>query len=170
MLIPDQGQEYDRQGCRATRFESWSSSNRTSSLLTRRTDGVYTQATDRGTIIQGRIKTSGVQYDEAAFSNVMEALAHGAAAVKITDFGMAMRMGSHESHASDVQRGTFFYMAPETKKYHQLHTASDVYAFGIMMWELMMGALVYTARYASGTVLLRRQNMNTSVSLCVLLP
>jgi serine/threonine protein kinase len=93
-----------------------------------------------------------VQYDELAFSNVVEALTYGAAVVKITDFGMAVRMDSDKMHVSDVQRGTFFYMAPETKQNHQLHPASDVYAFGIMMWELVMGTLVYYARYSLPSV------------------
>jgi serine/threonine protein kinase len=87
-----------------------------------------------------------VQYDETAFSSLMDALAYGAAVVKIADFGMAMRMESNQTHASDVHRGTFFYMAPETKQHRELYPASDVYAFGIMMWELMMGTLVYCAR------------------------
>lgn len=93
-----------------------------------------------------------MQYDEMAFSNVVEALVYGAAMVKITDFGMAMRMDGSQTHASNIQRGTFLYMAPETKHHRKLYPASDVYAFGIMMWELMMGTLVYYARCVTASV------------------
>jgi serine/threonine protein kinase len=97
-----------------------------------------------------------VQYDEEQFKNVKKALRRASAMPKISDFGMAMRMGLDVSHASNIKQGTPFYVAPELKNNFRLSRASDVYAFGVMMWELMLGCCVYVSTCASLAELYRR--------------
>jgi hypothetical protein len=84
-----------------------------------------------------------LQFDALRYDSVEGALLDGAVKGKIADFGMAMRLGSEASHASSVHCGTAFYMAPEIERERKFHSESDVYAFGVMMWEIMMGCLVY---------------------------
>lgn len=87
-----------------------------------------------------------MQCDNVRHRDIVSALLLGSATAKITDFGMAMRMTrdqAQQGYASGSQRGTPFYVAPEVLHHRQLHRASDVYAFGVIMWELMMGRAVY---------------------------
>jgi serine/threonine protein kinase len=48
-----------------------------------------------------------------------------------------------QSHLSDTRRGTHFYTSPETITQRQLHRASDVWSFGVILFELMHGSAVY---------------------------
>jgi serine/threonine protein kinase len=90
-----------------------------------------------------------VQYDALAFpGGLPAALAAGAAAVKVTDFGLARRVAGNKTHQSGVAHGTPFYAAPEVTRERRLQQASDVFSFGVIMWELMSGCLVYVGRCA----------------------
>ena len=84
-----------------------------------------------------------MQFDTLRSKSLTKALARGEFDVKITDFGLAMRLQNSHTHASNIRQGTPFYTAPEVTTQRRLYTASDVYAFGIMMWELVMGCPVF---------------------------
>eukprot|EP00775_Hariotina_reticulata_P011575 gene11575-11719_t len=62
---------------------------------------------------------------------------------KITDFGLSRALVSGQTHRSTHTLGTVSHMAPELLRFGKMSTAADVYSFGIMMWELMTGAVAF---------------------------
>ncbi|XVF27797.1 hypothetical protein REPUB_Repub14bG0139900 [Reevesia pubescens] len=62
---------------------------------------------------------------------------------KIADFGMAKLFAVNQSQA-DTSRiiGTFGYMAPEYTRHGQYSVKSDVYAFGVLILEIISGQKV----------------------------
>ncbi|GLC56027.1 hypothetical protein PLESTB_001056700 [Pleodorina starrii] len=58
---------------------------------------------------------------------------------KVADFGLSMRLNPDETHVSNAFHGTLAYMAPETLLHGHVSRASDVYSFGILLYELYTG-------------------------------
>ncbi|KXZ48446.1 hypothetical protein GPECTOR_28g856 [Gonium pectorale] len=61
---------------------------------------------------------------------------------KIADFGLALKLKAGESHISNIRRGTPFYIAAELVEDGRATTASDLYSFGVILWELLHGSTV----------------------------
>jgi hypothetical protein len=66
--------------------------------------------------------------------------------VKIVDFGIA---GQEDAHA--VQGGSRGYMAPEQEKGGRSDARSDLYAVGVLLWELLSGRRYDGGSLADGT-------------------
>lgn len=58
---------------------------------------------------------------------------------KISDFGLSLSLDNGKTHVEDLYQGTTTHMAPEILLRGRQSKASDVYAFGIVMWELYTG-------------------------------
>ena len=65
---------------------------------------------------------------------------------KVCDFGLSTSLGTDNTHVSNFKAGTPLYVAPEVVLNNKVSQASDVYAFGIMIWEVCMGRRCYTLR------------------------
>jgi serine/threonine protein kinase len=63
--------------------------------------------------------------------------------VKLTDFGIARALGAAEATAPGVVKGKLAYMAPEQARGEPLDAAADVFAVGVMLWELCTGGRLF---------------------------
>ncbi|MBI3736453.1 serine/threonine protein kinase, partial [Candidatus Sumerlaeota bacterium] len=59
--------------------------------------------------------------------------------VKITDFGIAKMLDSHTTNTGTMIVGTPLYMAPEQIDGRPIDQRADIYALGIMLYELVTG-------------------------------
>jgi serine/threonine protein kinase len=59
--------------------------------------------------------------------------------VKITDFGLARSILKHEHTAPGIVYGRIAYLAPEQARGEVADARSDVYATGVILWELLTG-------------------------------
>ncbi len=59
--------------------------------------------------------------------------------VKLLDFGLALQTDMSVSGNYDNVAGTLFYLAPEIFRGKSPSVASDLYAFGVLAYELLMG-------------------------------
>lgn len=62
--------------------------------------------------------------------------------VKVLDFGVALTSARRETEAGAV-RGTYGYMAPEQVRARQLDKRADVFAIGVVLYELTTGSRLY---------------------------
>jgi eukaryotic-like serine/threonine-protein kinase len=103
---------------------------------------------------------AGVVHRDFKSQNVMLCRKQGFLRVVVTDFGLAcpsaLRHGRAGSLAgSAAMIGTAAYMAPEQVEGKELRPATDVYAFGVVMYEMLTGQLPFSGQTALETALMR---------------
>lgn len=65
--------------------------------------------------------------------------------IKVTDFGIAKLPNAETVTMTDKAIGTVFYISPEQASGKLIDQRSDIYSLGAMMYEMMTGALPFTA-------------------------
>lgn len=84
----------------------------------------------------------GLVHGDLKPSNVMQ---DGAARIRILDFGLASRGDATTSLEQSDPQGTIAYMAPEMLSGSPSSVKTDVYALGVMLYELLAGARPFAA-------------------------
>lgn len=64
---------------------------------------------------------------------------------KVADFGIARALGTSSDATRDVLRGKVAYFSPEQARGEALDRRSDVFALGVVAWELLTGERLFRA-------------------------
>jgi tetratricopeptide (TPR) repeat protein len=113
---------------------------------------------------------AGVIHRDFKSANVMLVPTHDGFRAVVTDFGLAQtglpQTGvSLPLAASGEVAGTPAYMAPEQLKGGSVGPAADVYAFGVVMCEVLLGRRPFSGDCSLDSALLRLRRGETSVDL-----
>jgi serine/threonine protein kinase len=65
--------------------------------------------------------------------------------VKVTDFGLARSILKNEKTAPGIVYGRVAYLAPEQARGEQADPRTDIYATGVILWELLTGRPLHDA-------------------------
>ncbi|MCK4830709.1 protein kinase, partial [bacterium] len=69
--------------------------------------------------------------------------------VKVMDFGLAKIKGSVKITKSSSTVGTLAYMAPEQIEGKEIDARSDIFSFGVVLYEMLTGKLPFRGEYES---------------------
>ena len=103
------------------------------------------------------VHDAGVCHLDLKSDNIILADVGGSYQAIIVDFGLAREADPHAEGSLHAVAGTPAYMAPEQIFGAAPSPASDVYAFGILLFEMLTGQLPFVSRAeGSGITLLQR--------------
>ncbi len=72
--------------------------------------------------------------------------------VKVSDFGIAKARAASEATASEFIKGKPAYMSPEQANGQRLDGRSDLFAVGVMLWEMLVGRRLFVAEDTRATL------------------
>ena len=76
----------------------------------------------------------------------------GSGQVKVMDFGLAKIRGSAKITKSSSTVGTVAYMSPEHIQGQDVDARSDIFSFGVILYEMLTGRLPFQGEYDSATM------------------
>ncbi|RLB51657.1 MAG: hypothetical protein DRJ42_16460 [Deltaproteobacteria bacterium] len=63
--------------------------------------------------------------------------------VKVTDFGIAKAVGGDGNTTTHALKGKYGYMSPEQLRFKRLDGRADLFALGVVLWEMLAGRRLY---------------------------
>ncbi|MCS6857243.1 MAG: serine/threonine protein kinase, partial [Sandaracinaceae bacterium] len=84
--------------------------------------------------------------------------------VKITDFGLAKAATQLEKTDPGVIKGKFSYLSPEAARGEPVDARADVFAVGIVLWEMLAGRKLFLGQSDYETIKLVQQAVVPSLS------
>jgi serine/threonine protein kinase len=73
--------------------------------------------------------------------------------VKLSDFGLARALRGASAYVTQSIAGHLSYMAPEQATGHETDERSDLFAIGVILWELLAGRALFRREYEGATLL-----------------
>lgn len=104
----------------------------------------------------------GVLHRDLKPANVM---IDGRGQVRITDFGLAAVAG--ELEAAEIRHGTPAYMAPEQLAGREVSVKSDIYALGLVLYEIFTGKRAFEASSLAELIRMQEEAAPASLSTIV---
>jgi hypothetical protein len=104
----------------------------------------------------------GVLHRDLKPANIM---IDGRGQVRITDFGLAAVAGTLE--AAEIRHGTPAYMAPEQLAGREVTVKSDLYALGLLLYEVFTGKCAFQANSVAELVRMQEQTAPASIATMV---
>ena len=77
--------------------------------------------------------------------------------IKIVDFGLAKATSQLEKSEAGIIKGKFSYLSPEAAQGQEVDARTDIFAVGIILWEMLSGKRLFLADTDFGTVKLVQQ-------------
>jgi serine/threonine protein kinase len=73
--------------------------------------------------------------------------------VKLSDFGLARALREARAYTTESVAGHLTYMAPEQATGHETDERSDLFALGVVLWELLTGTTLFKREFEGATLL-----------------